>query len=90
MKRILVTFLGLVIFAGLFSACGPAPITQQDLTSARQTSYNLGYQQGLAEGNSAGYGKGYSEGYTAAANSILAVWPPGYPPPVVSAPVIQK
>jgi hypothetical protein len=88
MKKMIPAFFALIFIAGIFTACG-STITQQDLTNARQASYQAGYNQGLAEGNSGGYSKGYTEGYTAAANAILGVWPPGYPPPVVSPPIIS-
>jgi hypothetical protein len=91
MRRMVLVIFSLITIAGLLTACG-ATYSQQDLTKARQTAYdtayNLGYGQGLAEGTNSGYSKGYSEGYIAAANAILAVWPPGSVPPVVSAPVI--
>jgi hypothetical protein len=88
MRKITLALFSFIFITGLFTACG-STITQQDLTNARQTSYQVGYNQGLTEGNSSSYNKGYSEGYTAAANAILAVWPPGYPPPVISPPVFS-
>jgi hypothetical protein len=92
MGRTIFVIFCLILVAGLLSACGTT-ISQQDLTKARQAAYDggysQGYSQGLAEGNNSGYNKGYSEGYVAAANAILAVWPPGYTAPVVSPPVIS-
>ena len=89
MKYLIPALIAMVLISVLLTACGGTAISQQDLTNARQTSYQQGYTQGLAEGNSAGYSKGYSEGYTAAATAILAVWPAGYPAPVISAPVFK-